>query len=448
MKKIAICLALICLVALSGQAVAELCTIDARPAATLLVPGFVLDLDNPGGLTTLFSVNNASAAPQVAHVTVWTDWSVPVFDFDIYLSGYDVQTINVRDMLAGTLPQTGVGTTYGVDSPGTNQGLYSDPNVAFPNCNNSTSPGSGPYYDIPAFGDAFRGHVEAWLTGGSSPLTSNCAGEDRGNNIAQGYITIDVVNQCSLLFPSDHDAGGGVLYFGPTGVAMDNNVLWGDVFWINSDEDFAQGDSLVHIEASAVFEAQGGSPSTEGITFYGRYVDGVTGLDHREPLPTTLGTRHALGGAFSGGTDLMAWRSAEIDSASPVTCGSRPAYGALNQRESIIFDEHENPWVLDPDQCVSGDPTCEIDVGNLFPNELTIRSVDENPPFEVPAGWEFGWLYFNLNHQASSYVNDRAQAWITTMMDADGRFSVGYPALQLDNACRPNDFIIAVDNFM
>ena len=47
--------------------------IDVVPAATLLLPYFEVDLANPDGVTTLFSVNNASAAPQLAHVTFWTD---------------------------------------------------------------------------------------------------------------------------------------------------------------------------------------------------------------------------------------------------------------------------------------------------------------------------------------------------------------------------------------
>ena len=47
------------------------------------------------------SINNASATAVLAHVTVWSDWSVPVLDFDVYLTGYDVQTINLREVLLG-----------------------------------------------------------------------------------------------------------------------------------------------------------------------------------------------------------------------------------------------------------------------------------------------------------------------------------------------------------
>ena len=109
MKKTALCLALLGLLALGGQALAVICTIDEVPAATLLLPYFEVDLGNQNGQTTLFSVNNASATAVLAHVVVWSDLSVPVLDFNIYLTGYDVQTINLRDILVGgSLPRTGV----------------------------------------------------------------------------------------------------------------------------------------------------------------------------------------------------------------------------------------------------------------------------------------------------------------------------------------------------
>src|SRR6185295_16836502 len=101
MKKTALCLALLGLLALGGQALAVICTIDDVPAATLLLPYFEVDLSNPNGVTTLFSINNASATAILAHVVVWSDLSIPVLDFNIYLTGYDVQTVNLRDIFVG-----------------------------------------------------------------------------------------------------------------------------------------------------------------------------------------------------------------------------------------------------------------------------------------------------------------------------------------------------------
>src|SRR5262249_36933879 len=48
-------------------------TIDEVPAGTLLLPYFEVDLNNPNGLTTLLSVNNASATAILAHVILWSD---------------------------------------------------------------------------------------------------------------------------------------------------------------------------------------------------------------------------------------------------------------------------------------------------------------------------------------------------------------------------------------
>jgi hypothetical protein len=93
--------------ALAGTANALICTIDDVPAATLLLPYFEVDLDNTNGITTLFSINNASATAILAHVVVWSDLSVPILDFNVYLTGYDVVTVSMRDILVnGNLPRT------------------------------------------------------------------------------------------------------------------------------------------------------------------------------------------------------------------------------------------------------------------------------------------------------------------------------------------------------
>src|ERR1700730_8722820 len=106
MTRAALGLILVGLLALVAPASAVICTIDAVPAATLLLPYFEVDLNNPNGLTTLFSVNNASATAILVHVVIWSDLSVPVLDFNIYLTGYDVQSVNLRDIIVhGKLPQ-------------------------------------------------------------------------------------------------------------------------------------------------------------------------------------------------------------------------------------------------------------------------------------------------------------------------------------------------------
>src|ERR1700688_2202975 len=276
MKKTALSLALVGLLALGGQAAAVICTIDAVPAATLLLPYFEVDLNNPNGLTTLFSVNNASATAILVHVVLWSDLSVPVLDFNIYLTGYDVQSVNLRDIIvAGNIPQT---ASAGQDpndkiSP---KGIFSQ-DINFASCN-----GKLPPPPLPSF---FTAHLQAALTGKPSAiLKGNCAGQALGDNIARGYITMDTVNNCTLRFQGDTGyflAGGG-------GDVTNQNILWGDWFIVNTTQNFAEGGTLVHIEADATNPAT----STSGrYTFYGRY-DAWTAVDNREPLGNTVAARY------------------------------------------------------------------------------------------------------------------------------------------------------------
>jgi len=78
------------------------CDISTAPAATLLLPYFEVDINaqQTTAQTTLFTITNVTHIPQIAHVTVWTDLSYPVLDFNIFLTGYDVQGINLYDVIA------------------------------------------------------------------------------------------------------------------------------------------------------------------------------------------------------------------------------------------------------------------------------------------------------------------------------------------------------------
>src|SRR5215210_8142383 len=160
MKKTALSLALLALLAFSGPAVAEIGTIDDVPAATLLLPYFECELGptlvpTPGGVTTLFSINNASATAVLAHVTVWTDQSVPALDFDVYLTGYDVQTINLRDIfVGGNLPVTASAGQDPKDTISPHGPVSQD--INFASC--SVLP-----YARPGVSASFRQHLQAWF---------------------------------------------------------------------------------------------------------------------------------------------------------------------------------------------------------------------------------------------------------------------------------------------
>src|SRR6266536_3220853 len=78
------------------------CDIGIAPAATLLLPYFEVDFVSPPrtARTTIFAVTNVSARPQIAHVTLWTDWAYAALTFNIHLTPYGVQSINLYDVFS------------------------------------------------------------------------------------------------------------------------------------------------------------------------------------------------------------------------------------------------------------------------------------------------------------------------------------------------------------
>jgi hypothetical protein len=403
------------------------CTVDEVPAATLLLPYFEVDLGKPNGITTLLSINNASATAVLAHVVVWTDLSVPVFDFNIYLTGYDVQTISLRDLLTGWMPQT---ASAGQDPDDTisPKGAFSQ-DINFASCNGLLPPPNPLPPD-------FVSHLLLSLTGKPSPfLLGQCAGRDLGDNIARGYITVDTVRDCTLQFPGDPS------YFlpGGTGEATDQNVLWGDYFYVDESQNYASGNPLVHIEANAT-DAETSLPGQ--YTFYGRYVN-WTAADNREPLATGFASRYVTHGTFSGGTDLIVWRDSKVNQG-PFTCpvapGARPLWYPLVQEGIVIFDEAEHPVVPQTFPVSPPPPLASL---LPFPAEAQRTAVGGA---DLPVPFDFGWIYLNLNTLVTAAGNNppedprAAQAWVTTEMKAMGRFSVGFDAVQLDSACQAVHF--------
>jgi hypothetical protein len=429
MKKTALCLALLGLLALGGQALAVICAIDEVPAATLLLPYFAVDYTSPdgSGVNTLFSINNASATAVLAHVVVWSDLSVPVLDFNVYLTGYDVQTINLWDILGrGNLPQT---ASAGQDPTDTisPKGTFSQ-DINFASCS-----GLLPPPQLPA---DFVGHLQASLSGRASTVFGGlCAGRNLGDNIARGYITVDTVNNCTLRFPGDPG------YFG--GDATNQNVLWGDYYYVNSAANFADGNSLVHIEASAT------NPETSiagDYTFYGRYDNPAwSAADNREPLATNFAARYLNGGPFSGGTDFIVWRDSKVNQG-PFTCSAqtgRPFWFPLGQEGIVIFDEQEHPQVP---QTFPVSPQPQNPTLSPFPAESQSTHVGGSA---LPVPFNFGWIYLDLNTTVTGATNNpldpaAAQAFVTVRATSQGRYSVGYDALHLDSACSAGAYTLTL----
>src|SRR5581483_11091125 len=63
------------------------------------------------------------------HVVLWTDWSFAALDFNIFLTGYDVQSISLRDIFAnGQIAPTSTGATGGTSATGSVNGPGSTTN--------------------------------------------------------------------------------------------------------------------------------------------------------------------------------------------------------------------------------------------------------------------------------------------------------------------------------
>jgi hypothetical protein len=456
----------VCLLALGGQAFAEMCSIDAVPAATLLLPYFEVDwsVQQGAGVNTIFSVNNASAVPTLGHVVVWSNWSVPLIDFDIYLTGYDVVVFNVWELFQGNIPITADAPNDPIDSISPDGGAVDPPDVTIPpgwsdndHWDDTDAVAAGKQ-GFPFCGNFFPFFINPVITSNAyDRLTNGCSGVPvaslswacgvsaccagapcPGGAEACGYITIDDARECSLILdPRD------ITYFvdGGLGIATDDNQLWGDYYIIDPLQNYAFGDTLVHIEADPLFD---GLPTN--YTFYGRYVLG-DGRDDREPLGTTWASRYLNGGPFSGGTDLIVWRDS-TDNNPFDTTGHRcdpigPPWYPLNETEVIVFNEWEDAveicyftgGIISPPE--TDDPAC-------FPLETGRYALGVNP-LDIP--YDFGWIYLNLNLPPDTLAAPSidvdfplpdgllAQSYVTSQLSALGLYSVGLSAIELTDAC-------------
>ncbi len=389
----------------ASQALGTICALDNVPAATLLIPYFETTCDGaPDSTTTFFSVNNASATPALAHVTLWTDWSVPGVDFNVYLTGYDVQTIDVRAVFcSGELPRTGAGQTP--------TGAYS----TF-----GTFPGCTVYPDV-AISESFRQHLRAWFSGQASPVTEDCAGSGAQGDpdTFVGYVTIDNDAQCSVNFPAEVE-----YYLSDTGSLR--NQLWGDYVYLDRQGNLSNAFASVHLEADASLTGALGGP-----TFYGRYNASISGYEYadgREPLPTAYGGRYAVDDTW-----FYVWREAGAGTM-PVACGKKPDWWPLETvgvNALTAFDEAENPAGQTPGP--SGEPPDDT-VANET-NRLRLGT-------DLPTPWTTGWYYLDLaNSVASTASASAGQAYVTIVRRLDGpsgegQFSGGWDAVALKRSCR------------
>jgi hypothetical protein len=298
---------------------------DVVPAATLLLPYFEVDLNNQNGRQTAIRVTNTSATAMLQNVTLWTDLGVPTFSFNVYQQGYSSTEIDLRLIFKGILPITASDGQDPMDNISPQGPLSQD--INFASCT-----GILPYAGIlPAA--TVTGLRNAHTGLGSTLTSGNCAGVARGDGIARGFVTIDTINACTLLRPTD---GAAYLPF-----LTYQNVMTGTVSYVDRSQSLAYAEPLVHIEADTLSPLTNGPGSN---TFYGRFFS-FSGADHREALMAVSQARYINGGVFNNATDAIVWRDPGV-AVLPFACGAIPAPFPLPQQQVAVFDEVEEPVAL------------------------------------------------------------------------------------------------------
>jgi len=336
-------LAVVALLGFAGSSFALLCASDPVPAGTLLYP-FVTGkysaaststnpVSDRQAATTLFAITNVSDSAHIVHACLYNDFSYPLLDWNILLTGYDVITYNFADIMEGYLKGTGPATNPATGRPFSPTGTLPTaqgpipsffagvPSLPVPEsvgttantttslfglCTNPTyttpftiNPGDQATR-IPEFNRSIiynglrKSQVIAengWY--GNFPpffVTPDWLLNRTTNDNVWGYITADVVDACNPNFPTD-----GATYF--TNWARPDthafyannaatlydvelgNVLIGDWFCVSQGDNSAQGNPAVHIEMDnqdILNSASYPKAIANGASFY-RYSDPVCG---------------------------------------------------------------------------------------------------------------------------------------------------------------------------
>jgi len=389
------------LFAVAAFAADDGCDIALRPAATLLLPYFEVDLKSPQGSATqtLFTIQNTSRLPQIAHVTLWTDWGFAALDFNIFLPGYDVQGINLYDILvhATIVSTSGMSSNASVPSnptagsqPARNN---ENPKISITFC--SSLPGTFPK---PLLQDLQQIFTIGRSAGNAIPCPAQIGG---AHTNAIGYATIDVMSSCNTSLPSQPQYWDQILY---------DNVLTGDYQQITplGGRLAAHGGPLVHIRAVA-------EGTTLPHTFYEQWAPKMS--DRRQPLPSVFAPRYVSGGPSGFRTRVTLWREATPPAS---RCSDYSANSTIPFVDVVRFDEHENAAV--PSGCIIVCPTV---VGT--PATISVPAESALFPVASTSGDVGGWLYLNLG----------SQGWVISSMLAEQIDPVDVAAPALVDGCTP-----------
>jgi len=403
-KALMACLAVAALFAIASTATAVTCTLDQRPGATLLVPYFQVSIDpvtgaavGSGALSrdTIVTIANASSAPMIAHVNVYDRQSFIQLDFNVALTGFDVQSWRMSDIITGHLPVTG--DSNGDDVCQRNGGaVYPNPDGFL-----RVSP-TGPTNTPATTQDNVNGTTD--YTGTffsiSKELATDCGGTV--TPLAIGYVVIDHANYCNLSDPTDPN------YYIDDAIGMENN-LFGEIIFTSGNGLPTYGISTVNLEADTTLGdatqawALGGPLAR---TFYARYIDLVSETvctncgsgnpntdlsisapwdegfgDQREPLGLRWAARwFDLTSSGILTTNFQVWRAGNSGNGN---CDSDETLSTLT-----FWDEDENTVT----QGVCPSP-CQQPQFN-FPLETQQKNITE---FVHPTGTDAGWVQMDFS---------------------------------------------------
>jgi len=381
------------------------CDIGTFPAATLLLPYFEVEARkhvNDAG-NTIFSIVNTARQPQIARVTIWTDYGYPALWFNVFLTGYGVESISLYDVIAnGVLPQTSSSARVGPRSLPTG----ANPNiVSIDDCASLGGPLPSSTVDS----------LLALLTSGSAEDSCRYGGD---HPMAVGYVTVDVVNSCSKVSPLDPEYYAKTLLF--------DNVLTGDYERVMPDKtigNYAGGNPLVHIRAIPEGGPAGSVAGGLPYTFYDRMTPAqARHIDRRQPLPSTFAARYIEGGTGAFHTEFTMWREA----ATAASAGCVAANASVPYVSIVRYDEYENPTVGSSSR--------------TFPVAAAAATTSSVFPPRVGVSVS-GWMFLELDNRAGVSASSPfsvarpSQNWIVIKMQAEGRYGVEYDATSIGNGC-------------
>ena len=442
------------------------CDAGANAAASLLVPYFEVDSQDESGMDTLVGIVNIDDDPIVAHVTVWNVDAWGVFTFNIYLTGYDVCTFSMRQLLVhGNFPNNGCPTS-----------AYRFTN-RFIDCN-----GDGQYFgQTRTFNDGLLSlygsewDIACYATA-SPPTTADwqcklsIGSYDGWNANFVGYLTIDASITCTGgqadfdIWPwfavnyLDTNADG----LGDHGALENSNILMSDIFYYDNAAGESDGIPAVHIEALGEANALPGHTwgfqpedmERWGVnTFWYKYEHhaGLPPNDLRESLPVRWALDYKGRADSEFQTSIDVWRSHNPKFEHWRVAGGPCIWAPpMGKAYTILYNPFDgtlgypSPMILHAvDKDGGTNDSCWPPGGIVDYGEwgyLATQNVDLDC-LDLPLTAVSGWAEFAFDTDRFYFPSDPSynftfdQSWVTVRYKALGKYTVSATATATLGGC-------------